>query len=129
MAIGTVADHPYPSLTKNYHYELELVAAVLECAHGWIHRISSAAMTGTRTAMGSIQPERSDGTRVASRASAKANNRSGTPAPSERMVSTCEKLFGPYRWGRYDLLIMPPSAPYGGMENPRLSFITPTAHC
>ena len=44
----------------------------------------------------------------------------------ERMVSTCEKLFGPYRWGRYDLLIMPPSAPYGGMENPRLSFITPT---
>jgi leukotriene-A4 hydrolase len=44
----------------------------------------------------------------------------------ERMVATCEKLFGPYRWGRYDLLILPPSAPYGGMENPRLSFITPT---
>lgn len=44
----------------------------------------------------------------------------------ERMVSACEKLFGPYRWGRYDLLILPPSAPYGGMENPRLSFITPT---
>jgi leukotriene A-4 hydrolase/aminopeptidase len=44
----------------------------------------------------------------------------------ESMVSTCEKLFGPYRWGRYDLLILPPSAPYGGMENPRLSFITPT---
>ncbi|HVY79425.1 MAG TPA: M1 family metallopeptidase [Steroidobacteraceae bacterium] len=44
----------------------------------------------------------------------------------ERMVETCEKLFGPYRWGRYDLLILPPSAPYGGMENPRLSFITPT---
>jgi leukotriene-A4 hydrolase len=44
----------------------------------------------------------------------------------ERTVATCEKLFGPYRWGRYDLLILPPSAPYGGMENPRLSFITPT---
>jgi len=44
----------------------------------------------------------------------------------EKMVATCEKLFGPYRWGRYDLLILPPSAPYGGMENPRLSFITPT---
>jgi leukotriene-A4 hydrolase len=44
----------------------------------------------------------------------------------ERMVAACEKLFGPYRWGRYDLLILPPSAPYGGMENPRLSFITPT---
>ncbi len=44
----------------------------------------------------------------------------------EKMVSACESLFGPYRWGRYDLLILPPSAPYGGMENPRLSFITPT---
>ncbi len=44
----------------------------------------------------------------------------------ERMVSACESLFGAYRWGRYDLLILPPSAPYGGMENPRLSFITPT---
>jgi aminopeptidase N len=44
----------------------------------------------------------------------------------ERMVASCEKLFGAYRWGRYDLLILPPSAPYGGMENPRLSFITPT---
>ncbi|MEJ1960266.1 MAG: M1 family metallopeptidase [Gammaproteobacteria bacterium] len=44
----------------------------------------------------------------------------------EQMVATCETLFGPYRWGRYDLLILPPSAPYGGMENPRLSFITPT---
>jgi len=47
-------------------------------------------------------------------------------ADLERMVAACEKLFGPYRWGRYDLLILPPSAPYGGMENPRLSFITPT---
>ena len=47
-------------------------------------------------------------------------------ADLERTVATCEKLFGPYRWGRYDLLILPPSAPYGGMENPRLSFITPT---
>jgi leukotriene-A4 hydrolase len=44
----------------------------------------------------------------------------------ERMVEACEKLFGPYRWGRYDILILPPSAPFGGMENPRLSFITPT---
>jgi aminopeptidase N len=43
-----------------------------------------------------------------------------------RMVEACEKLFGPYRWGRYDILILPPSAPFGGMENPRLSFITPT---
>jgi leukotriene-A4 hydrolase len=45
---------------------------------------------------------------------------------TEQMIQVSEKLFGPYRWGRYDLLILPPSFPFGGMENPRLSFITPT---
>lgn len=45
---------------------------------------------------------------------------------TEAMVAATEKLYGPYRWGRYDLLILPPSFPFGGMENPRLSFITPT---
>jgi leukotriene-A4 hydrolase len=47
-------------------------------------------------------------------------------ADTESMIQTCEKLFGPYRWDRYDILVMPPSFPMGGMENPRLSFITPT---
>ncbi|MEZ5513109.1 MAG: M1 family metallopeptidase [Steroidobacteraceae bacterium] len=47
-------------------------------------------------------------------------------ADVEQMLETSEQLFGPYRWGRYDLLILPPSFPFGGMENPRLSFITPT---
>jgi hypothetical protein len=42
------------------------------------------------------------------------------------MLVACESLFGPYRWDRYDLLVLPPSFPLGGMENPRLSFITPT---
>lgn len=45
---------------------------------------------------------------------------------TEKMVQAGERLFGPYRWGRYDLLILPPSFPYGGMENPRLTFATPT---
>ena len=45
---------------------------------------------------------------------------------TERMIQAGEALYGPYRWGRYDLLILPPSFPFGGMENPRLSFITPT---
>ena len=45
---------------------------------------------------------------------------------TEKMILACERLYGPYRWGRYDLLILPPSFPYGGMENPQLSFITPT---
>ncbi|WP_296814366.1 M1 family metallopeptidase [Brevundimonas sp.] len=44
----------------------------------------------------------------------------------ERMVVEAEGLYGDYRWGRYDLLILPPSFPFGGMENPRLTFATPT---
>jgi aminopeptidase N len=47
-------------------------------------------------------------------------------ADTERMVQAAEKLFGPYRWGRYDLIVLPPSFPYGGMENPTLTFATPT---
>jgi leukotriene-A4 hydrolase len=45
---------------------------------------------------------------------------------TERMVEVTESLYGPYRWGRYDILILPPSFPIGGMENPRLTFATPT---
>lgn len=45
---------------------------------------------------------------------------------TERMVTTAEGLYGPYRWGRYDMLVLPPSFPYGGMENPTLTFLTPT---
>ena len=47
-------------------------------------------------------------------------------ADTEAMLETTEETFGAYRWDRYDLLIMPPAFPFGGMENPRLSFITPT---
>ena len=45
---------------------------------------------------------------------------------TEKMVTATEKLYGPYAWGRYDILVLPPSFPYGGMENPRLTFATPT---
>jgi leukotriene-A4 hydrolase len=45
---------------------------------------------------------------------------------TEQMIEAAEKLFGPYRWVRYDLLVMPPSFPFGGMENPCLTFATPT---
>jgi leukotriene-A4 hydrolase len=44
----------------------------------------------------------------------------------EAMVEAAEDLYGPYIWGRYDLLVLPPSFPFGGMENPRLTFATPT---
>jgi hypothetical protein len=45
---------------------------------------------------------------------------------TETYVRTIESLLGPYVWGRYDLLMLPPSFPYGGMENPCMTFVTPT---
>jgi aminopeptidase N len=47
-------------------------------------------------------------------------------ADAESMIATAERMLGPYRWDRYDILVMPPSFPAGGMGNPRLSFVTPT---
>lgn len=44
----------------------------------------------------------------------------------EKMIATAEELYGPYRWDRYDVLMLPPSFPFGGMENPRVTFATPT---
>ncbi|HVE86453.1 MAG TPA: M1 family metallopeptidase [Myxococcales bacterium] len=47
-------------------------------------------------------------------------------AQVDEMIHVAEKLFGPYDWDRFDVLTMPPSFPFGGMENPRLTFVTPT---
>src|SRR3546814_415350 len=45
---------------------------------------------------------------------------------TEKMVEAAERLYGPYQWGRYDMIVLPPAFPFGGMENPRLTFLTPT---
>ncbi len=45
---------------------------------------------------------------------------------TERMIQSAESLFGDYRWGRYDMIVLPPAFPFGGMENPLLTFLTPT---
>ena len=47
-------------------------------------------------------------------------------AETEKYLKAAEDLLGPYVWGRYDLLCLPGSFPYGGMENPCLTFVTPT---
>lgn len=44
----------------------------------------------------------------------------------EKMLNAAEKLYGPYKWEKYDVIVLPPSFPFGGMENPRLTFATPT---
>lgn len=46
-------------------------------------------------------------------------------ADTEAMMQRAEALYGPYRWDRFDIIVLPPSFPYGGMENPRLTFVTP----
>jgi aminopeptidase N len=47
-------------------------------------------------------------------------------AKTEDMLEAAEKIYGPYSWERYDMIVLPPSFPFGGMENPRLTFVTPT---
>ena len=47
-------------------------------------------------------------------------------ADTEKMISAAEALYGEYRWDRYDVIFLPSSFPFGGMENPRLTFATPT---
>jgi len=47
-------------------------------------------------------------------------------ADMEAMLASTEQQFGPYRWGRYEVLVLPPAFPFGGMENPRVTFVTPT---
>ncbi|MEO6926591.1 MAG: M1 family aminopeptidase/hydrolase, partial [Rhodanobacter sp.] len=45
---------------------------------------------------------------------------------TEKLIEATEKMYGPYAWGRYDILVLPPSFPFGGMENPNMTFATPT---
>jgi leukotriene A-4 hydrolase/aminopeptidase len=47
-------------------------------------------------------------------------------ADLEKMIAGAEQLYGTYAWDRYDVIVLPPSFPFGGMENPRLTFATPT---
>jgi hypothetical protein len=47
-------------------------------------------------------------------------------ADTEKMIDAAERLYGPYSWERYDMIVLPPSFPFGGMENPTLTFLTPT---
>ena len=45
---------------------------------------------------------------------------------TQKMLEIAEMMYGEYAWDRYDMLVLPPSFPFGGMENPRLTFVTPT---
>lgn len=54
------------------------------------------------------------------------NNAATEFSDLEKMLEAAEKLYGPYPWGRYDVIVLPGSFPFGGMENPRMTFLTPS---
>lgn len=47
-------------------------------------------------------------------------------ADTEKYIQTAESIVSPYAWTQYNILVLPPSFPYGGMENPIFTFATPT---
>jgi aminopeptidase N len=47
-------------------------------------------------------------------------------ADVSKLVDAANQLYGQFAWGRYDLLVLPSSFPFGGMEYPRIAFVTPT---
>ena len=48
------------------------------------------------------------------------------PLQTEKMLRAAEEVVGEYLWGQYDILVLPPSFAYGGMENPCLTFLSPS---
>ena len=71
-------------------------------------------------------PARRPAHRRVRRAGGRGGRRRRSSPISRSMVTAAESLLGPYLWGRYDVLVLPPSFPFGGMENPRVTFATPT---
>jgi len=110
LAVMSANNNPLTPRSGEYRFEMPqpIPSYLLALAVGNIFFAPLGAETGVYT-----EPEVLD---------ASAFEFSGT----QDMLDTAAEIFGPYQWGRYDLLVLPPSFPYGGMENPRLSFITPS---
>ena len=110
LAVMSADNDPLTPRSGEYHFDMPqpIPSYLLALAVGNIFFAPLGEQTGVYT-----EPEVLD---------AAAFEFSGT----QDMLDTASELFGPYQWGRYDLLVLPPSFPFGGMENPRLSFITPS---
>ena len=110
LAVMSANNNPLTPRSGEYHFEMPqpIPSYLLALAVGNIFFAPLGAQTGIYT-----EPE------VLDAATFEFNN-------TQEMLDTAAEMFGPYQWGRYDLLVLPPSFPYGGMENPRLSFITPS---
>jgi len=110
LAVMSANNNPLTPRSGDYQFEMPqpIPSYLLALAVGNIFFAPLGAQTGVYT-----EPE------VLDAAAFEFSN-------TQDMLNTAAELFGPYQWGRYDLLVLPPSFPYGGMENPRLSFITPS---
>jgi aminopeptidase N len=110
LAVMSANNDPLTPRTGEYHFDMPqpIPSYLVALAVGNIFFVPLGDQTGVYT-----EPEVLD---------AAAFEFSGT----QDMLDIASELFGDYQWGRYDLLVLPPSFPYGGMENPRLSFITPS---
>lgn len=109
-AVMSATNDPTAALSGDYRFKMEerIPSYLLALAVGDLH----FAATGPRTGVYS-EP-------------AMVHKAAKEFEDTEAMIVAAEQLYGPYRWGRYDLLVLPPSFPYGGMENPRLTFASPT---
>lgn len=109
-AVMSATNDPKAKLTGDYRFKMEerIPSYLLALAVGDLHFAETGPRTGIYT-----EPV------MVAKAAKEFED-------TEAMIVAAEKLYGPYRWGRYDLLILPPSFPYGGMENPRLTFASPT---
>ncbi len=110
-AVMSANNHPDASVeTGEFHFEMDkpIPSYLLALAVGDI----AAKSTGPRTA---VYAEH-----------AMVDKAAKEFEDTEKMIVATEKLYGSYRWGRYDILVLPPSFPFGGMENPRMTFATPT---
>ena len=110
MAVMSADNDPLTPRSGEYHFDMPqpIPSYLVALAVGNMFFVPLGDQTGVYT-----EPEVLD---------AAAFEFSGT----QDMLDIASELFGDYQWGRYDLLVLPPSFPYGGMENPRLSFITPS---
>ena len=110
LAVMSADNDPLTARSGEYHFNMPqpIPSYLLAIAVGNIYFAPIGELTGIYT-----EPEMLDASTFEF-------------ASTQQMLDTAASIYGPYQWGRYDLLILPPSFPFGGMENPRLSFITPS---
>lgn len=111
MAVMGSANNPTKTNTKgNYSFNMEIPVPsyLVALAVGKLEFISTGKRTGVYAEPGIVKEAAAEF------------------SDTEKMLAAAESLYGKYAWGRYDLLVLPASYPWGGMENPRLTFVTPS---